>query len=89
MVAKRGQIQLAVDDQRSHAGPAVGARNCHTVNIGFLDSGKRTDRLGDFGSGDVLTLPAESVADAIDEIEKAARRLCASDRRFETRRLPA
>src|ERR1700722_11345827 len=60
-------------DQRRHAGPAVGAWNGHTVDVGLLDAGKGTNRLGDFERRNILTLPAEGGADTIHEIEKAPR----------------
>ena len=41
------------------------------VDIGLVDAGKAADDLGDLGGRDVLALPAERVADAVDEIEIA------------------
>src|SRR5689334_4271999 len=65
------QIELAGCDQRSHAGPAVGAGQRHAVDIRLLNAGKRTNRLRYLGRRNVLAFPAKSVSDSIDEIEKA------------------
>ena len=46
------------------------------VDVGVADAGERVDRLGHLGGRDVLALPAEGVADAIDEIEIAVARPC-------------
>ena len=51
---------------------AFGARHAHAVDVRFGDAGKCRDRRGDFRGRDVLALPAEGVADPVDEIEKAA-----------------
>src|SRR5581483_8986012 len=37
------------------------------------DAGAARDRLGNLGRRDVFALPAEGVADAVDEVEEAAR----------------
>src|SRR5205807_10599118 len=50
------------------AGPAAGARNGHAVDDRLLDLGKHGERLGHLGGRDVLALPAEGVADAVDEV---------------------
>src|SRR5215471_2768775 len=39
------EIQILLSDQRRHSGPAVGTGNGHAICVGFLDSGKRADRL--------------------------------------------
>ena len=41
------------------------------IDIGFRDAGHAAERLGHFAGGDILALPAEGVADAVDEIEIA------------------
>src|SRR6516225_7327609 len=58
-------------DQRRHAGTALGPGHAHPVYGGVRHSGTCGDHLRDLGGGHVLTLPAEGVADAIDEVEEA------------------
>src|SRR5206468_2763054 len=67
-----GEIEPITGNDRRHARPPFGARNGDAVHVGFLDSGKRTDRCRYLGGGDVFALPSERIADAIDEIEVAA-----------------
>src|ERR1700751_1824136 len=43
------------------------------IDHGVGDAGAGADRTGDLGGRDVLALPAEGVADAVDESEIAAR----------------
>ena len=71
MLAQRRKVDVAVGDERRHAGAAVPARDGDAVDVGFGNAGKCGDRLGHFRSRDVLALPAEGVADAIDEIKIA------------------
>ena len=65
-------LQSLVGDEGGHAGLAVGARNRHAVDVGLLDARKRAERHRHLGGRDVLALPAERVADAVDEIEIAS-----------------
>src|SRR5437588_11111200 len=57
---------------RSHAGAPIAAGNLHAIDGRLPHAGKSRDGLGDFSGRDVLALPAERVADAIDEIEITA-----------------
>src|SRR5262249_35062960 len=63
------KIQILIADDRRHAGAALVTRHLHAVDIGLMNAGECADRLGDFRGRDVLTLPAEGIADAVDEIE--------------------
>src|SRR2546422_173597 len=71
--AKRREIEPVVGDERGHAGAAVGVWDGHAVDVDRLDAGKGADRFRHLRSRDVLTLPAEGVADTVDEIEIAVR----------------
>src|SRR5258708_8228596 len=71
MCAEGVEVQLIGGDKHSHAGPAVGARNSDAIDSGLPDAGKRTDRLRYLGCRDIFALPAEGIADTIDEIEIA------------------
>src|SRR5262249_56545064 len=71
MVAKRVQVEMLLGDDRSHAGAAVTAGNLDAVDVGLQRIGELADGFLDFGGGDVLALPAEGVADAVDEKEVA------------------
>src|SRR5207247_1183444 len=53
--------------------PAVGPGKGHAIDVGFPDGGEGADRLRDLRGRDVLALPAERVADTVDEIEVAVR----------------
>src|SRR5205809_5899938 len=69
------QVQpgAGVGDERGHTGPAVGPGKGHAIDVGFPDGGEGADRLRDLRGRDVLALPAERVADTVDEIEVAVR----------------
>ena len=73
VVAERRQVEVVGDDDRRHAGAAVAARHVDAVDIGVLHAVEGADRFRDLGGRDVLALPAEGVADAVDEIEIAVR----------------
>src|SRR6202008_4865098 len=47
------------------------SRNRDAVDVRFRDARDDAERLGHFAGRDVLALPAERVADAVDEIEIA------------------
>src|SRR5439155_933610 len=51
-----------------HARAAVLARHLHAVHVRLRDPGRSAEDVGDLLRGDVLALPAEGVADAIDEV---------------------
>src|SRR6516162_3231938 len=71
MVAQRRQVEVVLGDDRGHAGAAVTAGNLNAVDVGLQNAVELPDHLLDLGGRDVLAFPAESVADAIDEIEVA------------------
>src|SRR5690348_16762567 len=73
MRAQRAEVETRRRDERRHALLPFMAGNAHAIDIRILDTGKRGDRLRDFRRRDILALPAEGVADAVDEIEIAAR----------------
>src|SRR5438445_11287971 len=68
VASQRRQVQGPVGDEGGHAGPTVGAGDGHAVGGRLADTGKRAERLGDLGRRDVLALPAERLADAMDEV---------------------
>src|SRR5579864_6027971 len=72
VLPKHWQVEVGLSDECCHPRPTVGGWDCHAVDIGFLDSRKGTDRLRNFGGRNVLALPAERIADAVDKIEKAS-----------------
>src|SRR5216117_393493 len=55
-------------DEGGHAGAAVLARHRHAVHVRLRHPGGAGEQVGDLLRGDVLALPAEGVADAIDEV---------------------
>src|SRR6266581_2753565 len=67
------RMAVRVGDERGHTGPAVGPGKGHAIDVGFPDGGEGADRLRDLRGRDVLALPAERVADTVDEIEVAVR----------------
>jgi len=60
-----------VDHDGSHSSAAVGTGCRNPVNAGIEDAGAVRDRLGYFGRRHILSLPAEGIADTIDEMEIA------------------
>src|SRR5262249_50087824 len=56
-----------------HPGAAVGTGDLHAVDVGLGDAGRPVQHVADLLRGDVLSLPAEGVADAIDEVEVPGR----------------
>src|SRR5690242_14319971 len=71
MCSEGCEIQLIAGDEHRHSGPPIVARYLYAVHIGLLDSGKSADRLCHFGGRDIFSLPAEGVADTVDEVEIA------------------
>src|SRR5205085_3148214 len=61
--------EVAVDDQGGHAGAPVRSRHLHAVDGGLVHARRGLQPFSHLGGGDVLALPAEGVADAVDEIE--------------------
>src|SRR5487761_2467996 len=71
MIPEYPEVKAIVDHDRRHSGAAIGARDGDAVGGGVDDAGAIGDRLVHFGSRDVLPLPAEGVADPVDEMEEA------------------
>ncbi len=71
MYAQLSQIQLGIGNDCRHAHAAIRAGYRDAVNICVLDSRKSADGFGNLAGGDVLSLAAKCVANAIDEIEKS------------------
>src|SRR5262249_17557518 len=67
----RRQVKMLLGDDRRHAGATVTARNLDAVDVGMQRVGELADGFLDLSSGDVLALPTEGVADAVDEKEVA------------------
>ena len=87
------KCNVAVADNRRHAGGALGSRHAYAINVGFFNSRKGRDGGAHFRGGDILTFPAKRIADAVNEIIKAAvvgsalgRRSGTRHRRARTRR---
>ena len=66
-----GGVELALHDQGGHAGLALVARDRHAVDDRLRHAGRLGQALLDLDGGDVLALPPEGVADAVDEVEIA------------------
>src|SRR5271166_5658132 len=71
MLAQLCQIQGPAQDDRRHAGSAFAARYANAVDGRVLDAGKCRDGCRDLGRCHVLTLPAERIADPVDEIKES------------------
>src|SRR5882672_2993999 len=71
MTPQKIKIDCAVRDQSRHAGTPLGFWNRDAINGDISDSGERRNRLLDLERGDVLALPAETIADTIHEIPEA------------------
>src|SRR3974390_2553142 len=69
MVGQRRQIEFVCRGYRGHAGAAIPAFDWNTVDICLQNAIELVEDQLDFRGGNVLALPAERVADAIDEIE--------------------
>ncbi len=66
-----GEVERRADHEGRHAGSAFRAGNGDAVDDGLQNSGASTEHVGHFGRRHVLALPAEGVADAVDEVEKS------------------
>src|SRR3989339_292536 len=53
------------------SGATVAARHADAVDGTVFDAVETGDRALDFGAGDILALPAEGIADAVDELDVA------------------
>src|ERR1019366_10666156 len=72
MFAKLFVIKAIMDNECSHAGAAIRARDCYAIDIGLRNAREGSDHFGYLGGRHIFSLPTEGVADAIDEIEIAA-----------------
>src|SRR5262249_28679057 len=72
VISKCCKINTIAQHECGHTSTTVPSWDFNTVNIRFLDTGKSRDDLSNLGSGYVFTLPAEGIANAINEIEVAA-----------------
>src|SRR2546426_1773626 len=68
---QRGDVESRAHDDGGHPRAAVRPRDAHPIDDRVEDAGTRAQHLGDLGRRDVLALPAERVAEAIDEVEVA------------------
>src|SRR5690606_2729722 len=73
VVGRRPQGGACPGRDRRHAGAAVELVDLDAIDDGLVDPRIARDHLRDFGRGDVFALPAEGVADTVDEIEIALR----------------
>ncbi len=69
MLAEFRQVQFIFSNQRSHTGAALGRGDGYAVDIRVLNSGECADRFRNLARGNILALPAEGIADAVDKIE--------------------
>src|SRR5262245_20459674 len=65
------RIKARASDHGSHAGAAIVTGHGYAIDADINHARTRGNSLGDLERRDVLALPAESVADAIDKIEIA------------------
>src|SRR5580704_12441318 len=70
MFAQNSEIEISVDHDRRHAGAAIGARHGHAIGRGVDDPWAIAKTIIDLAGCDVLALPAEGIAEAIDKIEE-------------------
>src|SRR5690348_13485906 len=71
MVGERDEIEPIAGHDRRHAGTAIGAGNADAISRGVENARTVSDRIVHFAGRDVLAFPAKSIADPIDEVEKA------------------
>src|SRR5438309_8405726 len=71
VTTQRGDVEARVRDDGGHSGAAVRPGDGHPVDHRVEHARTRAEDLGDLGGGDVLALPAEGVAEAVDEVEVA------------------
>ena len=71
MEPEGGEVERPADHDRGHAGAAFRPGDRHPVHDRVDHAGTRGDRLGHLRGRDVLALPAEGVADTVDEVEVA------------------
>lgn len=63
------EVNVIIADNPGHAGAAIFSWNLDSVHVGLMNSGENGQNLGHLGGGDVLSLPAEGVANAVNEVE--------------------
>src|SRR5690606_32313725 len=73
MACKAVRIERAFRDERRHSGAPVLTGNGDAVDDGILDARKLRKGIGDLDCRYILALPAERIADTVDEIEIAVR----------------
>src|ERR1700681_3766759 len=72
MISEFFEIEAIVGHDRNHSRAAVGASNLDAVG-GRIDNAPAVDDgFVHFGCRDVLSFPAESISDPVDEMEEAA-----------------
>ena len=71
--ASAARSTLACDAEQSHAGAALGAGDRDAIDHRLDDAGAGAERSATSSGRDILALPAEGVADAVDEIVEALR----------------
>src|ERR1700722_9631868 len=72
MLAEFGEIEAVIGDDRGHSGAAIGALDHDAIGRGIDNTRAIQNRLVHLGGGDILAFPAEGVAEAVDEMEKAS-----------------
>src|ERR1700747_219820 len=71
MIGQGGKDKALIDHDRAHAGAPVGAGNADAVGGRIDHTGTVVHDVVDLGGRDILALPTEGVADAVDEMEEA------------------
>src|SRR5689334_23335242 len=71
VIAQLSELRGGNAGQRRHTRPAVVARNRNPIDAHIGDSGETLDHRGHFRGRCIFALPAEGIADAIDEMEIA------------------
>src|SRR6516225_1591036 len=71
MLAQRGKVEIVPCDHGGHSSAPIAAIDGDSVDVGFQYAIEATKRELDLGGRHILSLPAECVADAINEIEIA------------------
>src|SRR5690348_17077533 len=64
-------VEIGIDHDRRHSGPAIGTGNFHTIGSCLGNAWAISNRFVYLRSRDVLALPAESIADPVDEVEES------------------
>src|ERR1700733_1889469 len=68
---ERSEVEIHVGRDRRHAGTAFYTRNVHAIDDRVDNTFASSHHRCDFRGGDVLALPAEGIAEAVDEIVKS------------------